>query len=533
MKSLPAGICEAQVLASDLEVGCDVAVIGSGPGGAVTAATLAQAGLSVVVLEEGGAFTKARFRGREDEAYPQLYQDGGQRVTKDLGMTLLQGKAMGGGSVVNWTTCFRTPEHVLDHWRVKHGVGGIDVGSLAPHFARMEQRLSIASTPLELVNRNNRVLYDGCRKLGWAVETTHRNVLGCAQSGHCGHGCPIDAKQSMLVTMLPDAMKAGASIMTRCRVQRLQFESSRVVAVVGEALDASGTKTTGVTVTVRPRVVVVAGGAINSPALLLRSGAPDPHGVLGRRTFLHPVTGVVGAFDGKIEGWRGAPQSVASHHFAQRGDEVGFFLEAAPIHPMLMATAMPGFGTAHRDTMARVDHFAALLAITIDGFHDDVVGGRVTLSSSGRPVLDYPIAERQWRAFRDGAKALVQVALAAGAKEALTGNDPPASMRSVEQLVAIDEALWEVGRVALFSAHQMGGCGMSDDAKRGVVRSEDLKHHQVNNLHVIDGSVFPTSLGVNPQLSIYGLASLMAGRLATTMKASSASREVVAPQDPG
>jgi choline dehydrogenase-like flavoprotein len=280
-----------------------------------------------------------------------------------------------------------------------------------------------------------------------------------------------------------------------------------------------GLAPTGINVVVKPRFVVVSGGAINSPALLLRSAAPDPHGVLGARTFLHPVTGVVGVFDDKIEGWRGAPQSVASHHFARRGDEVGYFLEVAPVHPMLMATAMPGFGSRHRDTMARIAHFAAFLAITIDGHHDDVVGGRVRLSSSGAPVLDYPVVERQWRAFRDGAKALAQVALAAGAKEALTGHDPPLSMKTDADIAGIDTMPWETARVALFSAHQMGGCGMSDDPKKGVVRSEDLRHHQLDNVHVVDGSVFPTSLGVNPQLSIYGLAHLMAERLAKAWKA--------------
>jgi choline dehydrogenase-like flavoprotein len=514
MKTLPAGVTEAQTLTADVDVGCDVCIVGSGPGGAVAAATLAKAGLSVVVLEEGGAFTKARFRGREDDAYPLLYQDGGQRVTRDLAITLLQGKAMGGGSVVNWTTCFRTPDDVVELWRTKHEVKGFDNAALRPHFEAMEARLAIAQVPLELLNRNNRALYDGCKTLNWAVETTHRNVLGCAQSGHCGHGCPIDAKQSMLVTMLPDAMKAGATVVTRCRVDRVIFEGNRAVAVHGSALDALGTQSTGVAIHVKPRFVIVAGGAINSPALLLRSAAPDPHGVLGRRTFLHPVTGVVGVYDDRIDGWRGAPQSAASHHFARRGEEVGYFLEVAPVHPMLMATAMPGFGTTHRDTMARIGNFAAFIAITIDGHHDDVVGGRVTLAPSGAPVLDYPIVERQWRAFRDGAKALAQVAFASGAKEAVTGHDPPLALRSEADLPRIDDLPWQTGRVALFSAHQMGGCGASDDAKRGVVRSDDLRHHQIDNLHVVDGSVFPTSLGVNPQLSIYGLAHLMADRLA-------------------
>ncbi|HEY1099753.1 MAG TPA: GMC family oxidoreductase N-terminal domain-containing protein, partial [Myxococcota bacterium] len=157
--SLAPGVTEAQTLTDDVEIGCDVCIVGSGPGGAVTAAVLAQAGLRVIVVEEGGYFTKSRFRQREDEAYPYLYQDGTQRTTKDVAITILQGKAVGGGSVVNWTTCFRTPDDVVDRWRTKHGVGSVDVDNLAPHFAWAEQRLGINKIPLELVNKNNRTIW--------------------------------------------------------------------------------------------------------------------------------------------------------------------------------------------------------------------------------------------------------------------------------------------------------------------------------------------------------------------------------------
>lgn len=519
MKALPAGVTEAQTLAADLEVGCDVVVVGSGPGGAVTAWRLAEAGLQVVVVEEGGYFTKERFRGREDEAYPFLYQDGAQRTTADLAVTIMQGKAVGGGSVVNWTTCFRTPDDVVDHWKVKHDVKGIDQQALLPSFEAMERRLSVAKVPLDLVNKNNRALWDGCEKLGIKIETVSRNVLGCAQSGHCGHGCPIDAKQSMLVTCLPDAMKAGAAVLSRARVDRLEFEGSRVVRVVASALDAFGLGPTGKKISIKPRFVVVSGGAINSPALLLRSGAPDPHDRLGRRTFLHPVVASVAMFNDKIEGWRGAPQSVASHHYAHRGEEVGFFLEVGPIHPMLGSLTMGGFGATHRDFIKRIGHMSGHLAISIDGFHDDVEGGTVSVQSSGAPVLKYPIAERQWRGFRDGQKAMAHIAFAAGAVSVMTGHDPGLVLKNDDDIGKIDDMPWAPCKVAVFSAHQMGGCAMSDDAKKGVVRSEDLRHHQIDNLHVVDGSVFPTSLGVNPQLSIYGLSHLVSGRMASLMKA--------------
>ncbi len=519
ISALPAGVTEAQTLQDDVDAAVDVVIIGSGPGGAVTAWQLAKAGLQVVVVEEGGYFTKERFRGREDEAYPYLYQDGGQRTTKDLAITIMQGKAVGGGSVVNWTTCFRTPDDVIDHWKLHHDVKGFDVDTLAPHFQAMEQRLGVNKVPIELVNKNNKTLWDGCQKLNIKIDTVSRNVVGCAQSGHCGHGCPIDAKQSMLVTCLPDAIKAGAAVVSRAKVDRVEFEGSRAVRVVAHANDGFGLSPTGKTISLRPKFVVVSGGAINSPALLLRSGAPDPHDRLGRRTFLHPVVASVSLFEEKIEGWRGAPQSVASHQYAHRGDEVGYFLEVGPVHPMLGSLTMGGFGPVHRDGMHDLAHFAGHLAITIDGFHDDVEGGTVSVTSSGAPVLDYPIAERQWRGFRDGQKLLAQIGFAAGAKKVLTGHDPGLVLHSVDDVGKIDDMPWAPCKVALFSAHQMGGCAMSDDPKKGVVRSEDLRHHQIDNLHVVDGSVFPTSLGVNPQMSIYGLSHLISERLAAKMKA--------------
>ncbi len=518
MRTLGAGVTEGQTITEDLEVGCDVCIVGSGPGGAVTAATLAQAGLRVVVLEEGGYFTRARFRQREDEAYPYLYQDGAQRTTKDLGITLLQGKAIGGGSVVNWTTCFRTPDDVVDRWRTVHEVKDIDISALAPCFEWAEKRLSIAPIALELINKNNRTLLDGCHKLGFAAEPIKRNVLGCAHTGSCGHGCPIDAKQSMLVTLVPDAINAGASFVSRCKVAQLQFDGARVVAVQSHLLDAFGLAPTGVKLVVKPRVVIVAGGAINSPALLLRSDAPDPHAVLGRRTFVHPVVASTGVFAAPIEGWRGAPQSVASHHFARRGDDVGYFLEAAPVHPMLVATAAPGIGADHKAMMQKLPFLAAHIAIGIDGMHDDVVGGRVTLGPGGAPVLDYPLVKRQRDAMRHAQKTLAQVAFAAGATAVVTAHDPPLTLNSVADLSAIDAQPYDSCKLAVFSAHQMGGCAMSDDVEQGVVRSRDLRHHQVDNLHVVDGSVFPTSLGVNPQLSIYGLARLASLRIADALK---------------
>jgi choline dehydrogenase-like flavoprotein len=297
------------------------------------------------------------------------------------------------------------------------------------------------------------------------------------------------------------------------RADRYVAKGNSVASLEGSFLDAEGVAPTGKKLTVTAKRFITSGGAINSPALLLRSGIDDPP--VGARTFLHPVVGSAGIYPDEIHPYRGAPQSAASHHFAHREGEIGIFLEAAPWYPALTASATPGFGADHLALVKQVAHTAVHIALTIDGFHDDLPGGRVTLRPSGAPVLDYPIPPRLWDTLRFAQKRLAEVQLASGASEVVTLHDPPARIQSkgnIDRLV--DAAHFEPSRLPIFTAHQMGGCAMGDDASRAVVRSEDLRHHRIENLYVIDGSVFPTSLGVNPQESIYGLARLMATRLA-------------------
>jgi choline dehydrogenase-like flavoprotein len=511
----PSGFTDATRFTAPAEA-FDVCVIGSGAGGAVTAATLAAAGLSVVILEEGGHYTKADFKMREDLAFPQLYQESGSRTTKDLGISILQGRAVGGTTVVNWTTSFRTPEDVVAHWKKVHGVGGFSYSDLVPHWEAVEERLNIKQIGLEETNRNNRTLYDGMKALGWEVSTTRRNTRQCMKSGYCGLGCPVDAKQSMLITYLPDAVAKGAVVVSRCRVDRLRLEAGKIAAAECSEIGPDGYNVTGRTLEVRARRFVVSAGAINSPAILIRSGLGG--GAVGRRTFLHPVVGTAAIFKDPIEPFYGAPQSVASHHFAHRGDDVGLFLEAAPLQPMMAAIAATGFGETHRKNIEQLARMSAHIALAIDGFHPSESGGTVEVRPSGAPILDYPIPPRIRAAHREALKILAKIDLAAGAQAVYTPHDPPIEIRSEKDIAQLDHAKMGLHEVNTFSAHVMGGCAMGDDPKTSVVRSSDLRHHTVENLHVVDGSVFPTSLGVNPQESIYGLARLMATRFVAEWK---------------
>lgn len=499
------GITPGHAIRADVEERPDVCVVGSGAGGAVVASRLAEKGARVVVLEEGGFFTRRDFDLREETAYPRLYQERGARATADLAITVLQGRAVGGTTVVNWTTSLRVPDAVLAHWSRRHGVEGIDAATLAPHFAAVERRLSVKPDVLEEVNANNRVLWDGCERLGWSRALVPRNVDGCLRLGYCGMGCPVDGKSSMDRTYLPDAIDDGARIYANVRVHRIDAEGRRALAVHGEVLDPATDLPTGRRVVVRPRAVVVAGGAINSPALLLRSGL-DGRGRVGRRTFLHPVVASVALFPRRIEGWQGAPQSVASAHHEERGQgRMGFFIETVPIHPMLAGTSLGGFGAAQGEVMRRLAHAQALIALCLDGFHEGDEGGTVSLRDDGRARLDYPISPALWEALRAGNRAMARIQLAAGAERVLSLHDPPVELRSEADLPRLDAAPWEPMRVSLFSAHPMGGCGMGRDPASSVVDST-LRLHALDNLWVVDGSVFPTSLGVNPQLTIFALA---------------------------
>jgi len=486
---------------SDLVLKPDVCIVGSGPGGAMVAARLARAGAKVVVLEEGGYHRKDEFDMQEATAFPLLYQDRGNRATADLSISVLQGRAVGGGTVVNWTTSYRTPDDVLGYWRDHFGLA-LTPPDLRPHFEEVEQRLGIQKVDLEDTNANNRAIYDGCTKMGWQVDTTKRNVRGCLRTGYCGMGCPVDAKQTATLTYLPDAVAAGADVYANCRVSRIEWSGRRATAAIGHLL--YNEIETGRHVRVEPRALVVSGGALNSPALLLRSGIAG--GGVGKYTWLHPVVAMGAFYKDRIEGFYGAPQSVASHHFAHRPEGAGFFIEAAPVHPMLSSIAMPGFGAPLQTRMGLLPNVCATIALMIDGFDPSEKGGTVSLRPDGGPRLDYPFTDRAYECFRAGMKAIARLHLANGAREIVSFHGTPLHITSESEVAAIDSAPLGPNLFAAFTAHQMGGCRMGADPARSVV-SPQLRHHDFDNLFVVDGSVFPTSLGVNPMESIYGLAS--------------------------
>jgi choline dehydrogenase-like flavoprotein len=512
-------VIDASTLSDNRAIDADVAIIGTGAGGGVTAEILAHAGLNVVLIEEGALKSSKDFKMREAQAYPALYQESGARKTKDKSINILQGRTVGGTTTVNWTSSFRTPNGTLDYWQKNFGLKDYNSASLAPWFLMMEQRLNVSVWQAP-PNENNDLLRRGAAKLGIPAAAILRNVKGCWNLGYCGMGCPTNAKQSMLVSTIPSALSKGATLVTRARADRLLFKGDKVDSLHCTALDANGLQATGKTVTVRAKHYVVAGGAINSPALLLRSNAPDPHGLLGKRTFLHPTIISASLFDHEVNGFAGAPQTIYSDHFLDTqpiDGPIGYKLEAPPLHPLLFSSTMNGFGSAHADKMKQFAHTHALLALLRDGFNDNSRGGNVQLRDDGSPVLDYPLNDFIWNGVKRALLTMAEIQFAAGAKSVHPVHemaDGYTTWAAAKQ--AIEALPYKPLLTRVVSAHVMGGCTMSDDEKLGVVGANG-RYHGISNLSVHDGSLFPTSIGANPQLSIYGIISRLASQLAESM----------------
>lgn len=487
-------------LTDDLSLDVDAVVVGTGAGGSIALRELARAGLSAVALEEGAWSVPADFDQREDHMLPRLFQDMGGRATEDMAIRVLQGRGVGGSTVHNTNLCKRTPDAILDLWARDHGVVGAGPSDLRPAFEAIERDLSVSVIPKEMQNANNDVLERGCAALGWKGARLAHNRVGCAQSGFCELGCSFDAKQNALKVVLPQAMAAGARVYADVRATRILHDGRRVTGVQAVAGDASGAP--HAKVDVRAKVVVLSASAVGSAALARASGVPDPYAQLGRGLRLHPGGVVAGRFDRSIEGWHGVPQSYecTEHLSYEPGSDRRVWIVPVFGHPIGAATSMPGFGAAHMAGMRAYPNLACLTAMV----HDET-SGEVLAGSDGRPVLRYAMSDADRAQLARGLSASARLLLAAGALEVHIPAVPGRIVRSVAELEALDMSFVRPHSVPLTAVHPMGTMRMGEDPRRSVVTSRG-EHHQLEGLFVADGSLFPTSLGGPPQISIYAFA---------------------------
>jgi choline dehydrogenase-like flavoprotein len=480
----------------------DAVVVGSGAGGAVVARELARDGRSVLVLEEGGHYTPSEYGAMSpSNSFRRLAREAGLAVALGLGDTplisVLSGKCVGGSSVLTGGVCFRIPEEILHHWATELRLPRMTPDLLMPFFEEVERTIHVETVPEHMRSRGTQLFVEGADKMGIGMKSLRRNTVSCRGAARCNFGCPHGAKMSVDVSFLPDAFEHGARLLSDALVEKIDIAGGRATGVRGRLLDAV-TGEPRVPFEVRAKVVVVACGALHTPVLLRRSGLDTRH--IGRHLTLHPGFRIGALFDEEVNGWDGSLQSVYSDHFQDEGITlVGVYTAAS-----VLAAAFPGVGKEHRDLARKLPHLGFFGGMV----HDDG-GGQVRRWLSREPLVTYRITDRdRSRVFR-GIHILAQMAFAAGARKVILpifGAPVIDNPRDVDFLV---ERPPRASRVECMAFHPLGSAKMSASERWGVVKPTG-EAWAIENLFVADGSVLPTSIGVNSQLPVMSVAMLVA-----------------------
>jgi choline dehydrogenase-like flavoprotein len=488
-----AGLTGEADVAGDVRADCDAVIVGSGAGGATMAAELAGAGLEVIMIEEGGYHPTESFTAASMRALRTLYRDGGGGMAIGKPSVLYaEGRCVGGSTVVNGGMSWRTPPAVLTRWAGE--VAGIGAADMEPHFAQAEARLSVAEQDPETIGRDSELLKAGAGTLGWRIVPNRRNQLHCAGSNNCNNGCPTGAKQSMLVTSVPRALSRGARLYADCRVTRVTRSGGVVTGVEGRFVRPGGRR--GPALTVRARAVIVAGGAIQTPALLARSGLRSASGQLGRNLSMHPNTMVAAFFDEDVTGWHGVHQAFQIREFAGEG----IILTANNLAPPLLAAMLPGYGRELAELMTDYNR-----VVTAGPLVEDSGTGRVRQVPGLGPQVFYQLADADAARLVRGVELTAEAMFAAGARRVLLPFDGAPAVHDPGEVRRLLARPVPKRSMRLFSIHLMGTARMSEDPRRGVVGSYGA-FHGAANLFVADASLFPGPIGLNPMETVIALA---------------------------
>lgn len=494
----------------------DLCVIGSGAGGAMVAMVAAEAGLRVLVLEAGGFFTPEDMTQREEQMLPQLYWDGAGRTTHDRKVRIHQGKGVGGSTLHNLNLCKRIATPVLEQWRRDHGLTHLPLDAWNRLYAEVEALLEVSVVPRERWNRHNTLLELGCTALGWQGGGLAHNRSGCVGSGFCEVGCAYDAKNNAAKVLMPRALKAGAEVLIHAQATRILHDDGRVTGVKVRAVASQDGEGQG-EFTIQARRVCVAASATGTAALLVRSQVPDASGLTGKTLRIHPAVVVAGDFAEPVNAWQGIPQTYECTEFLDfaattppaAGRSQRLWIVPAFGHPMGTATMMPAANAAHRALMSRYAYLGVLTAML-----HETSAGTVTPDGDLGLRIDYQPNEADQRDLNVGLQACARLLLAAGARRVWIPSDPPRVLRTPAEVASLADL--EMATVPLTAVHPMGSVPMGDDPKKAVVDSRGT-HHGLRGLWVADGSLFPTSIGVPPQLSVYAMG-LHVGRALVAQK---------------
>jgi choline dehydrogenase-like flavoprotein len=476
---------------------CDVVVVGSGAGGAVAAATLAEAGLDVLVLEAGGHYDRDSYPADRLEAIAELYRDGGLTIAEGKPpIPVPVARVVGGTTVINSGTCFRAPDQVLANWGSRFGISW--ASELDADYAEAEDFLRVTPVDPDRMGRNGQLTMEGAAAIGASGGPIPRNAGSCVQCSSCPFGCRIDAKRGMHVSYLPRAVAAGARLRAGVEVQRLLMDGSRAVGVEGQARGADGHRS----YTVRARLaVIVAGGAFGTPELLLRSGLGGPH--VGRNLHIHPTSWVGAHYEEEVRGWDGVMQS----YYVDEWDDQGILLEAT-FTPLAFGGAwLPGTGREHQRAMLDFGHIGSI------GVHlSDSTSGRVGLGAGGALRARYSLNRDDARRMLIGIARSAEIHFAAGAT-AVYPNIPSVGVLGPGDLDEFETASLKTSELRIEAFHPMGTARIAADEREGVC-GVDGSVNGTRGLYVADASLFPTSVGVNPMMTIIAFSKQVARGIA-------------------
>jgi choline dehydrogenase-like flavoprotein len=472
---------------------CDVAIVGSGAGGAVAAAILAEAGLDVLVLEAGQYMDRHSYPEDPLEALAALYRDNGLTICEGRpAIPVPIGRAVGGTTVINSGTCFRAPDAALEAWRQRDGVEWAT--DLDGDYAEAEERLRVTPVDVERMGRNGQLVMEGAEALGLSHAPLSRNAGRCVHCSSCPAGCRLDAKQAMHMTYLPRAVAAGARVRAGVEARRVLFERGRAT---GLACTVDGDP-----YRVRARrAVIAAGGAVGTPELLLRSRVRSPH--LGRHLHIHPAAWIGGRFDEEVRGWDGVMQSYAVDEW----QSMGLLMEATFTPLAFGAQWLPGTGREHQERILAYDRLGS------NGVHlSDTSEGRVGLTREGGTRVTYRLNPEDTRKLVFGIARAAEIFFAAGATEVYSQvrGMPVIRPGGVE---AFESASPPAAALRLEGFHPMGTARMNANPALGATGT-DGSVHGFDGLYVADASLFPTSIGVNPMMTVIALAARVSRLLA-------------------